>query len=155
MRLPSGSRLLLIMKSSKSRTLLPSPNGMKPLHRLNPSTHGRESKITAAALHSTAFLMVQPVKSVANDTIFWNTAITVDTAANDINRKNSDPTSLPPAILLNTFGSVTKISFGPWPGSILNAKHAGKMIRPAIKATKVSRIVTEIASPIRLRSLPI
>ena len=67
----------------------------------------------AAALHITAFLMVQPVKSVANDTIFWNTAITVETAANDINRKNSVPTSLPPAILLNTLGSVTKISFGP------------------------------------------
>ena len=41
-REPSGSRLSLTIKSSKSRTFVPFPNGWKPAQRLNPKTHGRE-----------------------------------------------------------------------------------------------------------------
>ena len=45
----------------------------------------------AAILQRTAFLRVHPVKSVANEMMFWNTAMMVEKAAKDINRKNSVP----------------------------------------------------------------
>ena len=57
-------------------------------------------------LNKTALLRFQPHRSIAKDRMFSNTAITVDSAAKDINRKNRAPQSLPPAIWLNTFGRV-------------------------------------------------
>ena len=51
--------------------------------------------------------------SIQNEMMFSNTAITVEKLANVMNRKNSVPQILPPAIFTNTFGSVTNISFGP------------------------------------------
>ena len=154
-RLPSGRRLLLTRKSSRSRTVEPSPKGAMNPHTLKPSTQGMERRMINAMLAKTAFLTEQPVRSVAKDTIFWKTAMTVDAAAKDIKRKNKVPQNRPPAMWLNTFGRVMKIRLGPCPGSIPYAKHAGKMIRPAIKATKVSNTITLTASPVRLRSLPI
>ena len=65
----------------------------------------------------------------------------------NMHRKNNVPQILPPLIALKIFGSVIKIRLGPCPGFTPNAKHAGKMIIPAISATQVSRIVTQIASP--------
>ena len=106
-------------------------------------------------LNKTALLRFQPHRSIAKDRMFSNTAITVDSAAKDINRKNRAPQSLPPAIWLNTFGRVMNTSPGPAPGSTLNAKHAGMMIRPAISATNVSRIRILILSPARVHSFPI
>ncbi len=44
---------------------------------------------------------------------FSNTAITVDSAANDMNTKNSAPQTLPSGICPNTTGSVTNTSEGP------------------------------------------
>ena len=70
--------------------------------------------------------------------MFWNTAITVENAANVINTKNKLPQSRPPAMLLKIFGSVMKISDGPELGCTPYAKHAGKMISPDVKATNVS-----------------
>ena len=117
--LPIGRRLLLRIKSSRSRTVLPSPRGAKLLQRLKPSTHGRDKMMMAAMLQRTAFLRVQPVKSVAKEMMFWNTAIMVEKAAKDINRKNSVPQILPPAIWLNTLGRVMKIKDGPDLASML------------------------------------
>ena len=54
-----------------------------------------------------------PHISLANWIIFWNTAMIVENAANDMNRKNRAPQILPPAISRNTFGSVTNTSPGP------------------------------------------
>ena len=89
--LPIGRRLLLRIKSSRSRTVLPSPRGAKLLQRLKPSTQGRDKRMMAAMLQRTAFLRVQPVKSVAKEMMFWNTAIMVEKAAKDINRKKQCP----------------------------------------------------------------
>ena len=65
-----------------------------------------------------AFFVLQPVRSVAKEMIFWNTAITVDSAAKDIKIKNNVPQNLPPAMWLNTLGSVMKIREGPEVGSM-------------------------------------
>ena len=46
------------------------------------------------------------MSSSQNDTMFSNTAITVDIAAKIINRKNSAPTILPPGIWLKIDESV-------------------------------------------------
>ena len=69
------------------------------------------------ALHTAAFLRLHPVMSMAKDMIFSNTAITVDIAAKDINRKKKKPQIRPPAMALNTFGRVIKIKLGPLPAS--------------------------------------
>ena len=74
--------------------------------------------VITTRLTQTAFLIEQPVRSVAKDTIFWNTAVTVDAAAKVIKTKNSVPQKRPPAMWLNTFGSVMKIRLGPCPASM-------------------------------------
>ena len=51
-------------------------------------------------------------------------------------------------------GSVTKINPGPAPGFIPYAKHAGKIINPAVNATNVSKPVTIKLSPNNDFSLP-
>lgn len=48
---------------------------------------------------------------------FSNTAITVVSAAELRNRKNSTPHQRPPGMWLNTFGSEMKTSPGPEPAS--------------------------------------
>ena len=45
--------------------------------------------------------------------MFWNTAITVESAAKVMNKKNSAPQNRPWGMWLNTLGSVMKISGGP------------------------------------------
>ena len=82
-----------------------------------------------------------------NDIIFSKTAITVDSAANDINRKKRLPQSLPSGMWLKIFGSVMKIRLGPEVWSTLNVKHAGKIISPEVIATKVSRSAIFMDSP--------
>ena len=114
-----GKRLLLRIKSSRSSTVLPSPRGAKPLHRLKPNTQGTDKRMMTTILQMTAFLMVHPVRSVAKDMMFWNTAMMVENAAKDINRKNRVPHILPPAIWLNTLGRVIKIRDGPALDSML------------------------------------
>ena len=81
-----------------------------------------------------------------NEIIFSNTAITVESEAKDINKKNKAPHICPPAIKTNTLGKVIKIKLGPLSGLIPNEKHAGKIINPAIIATKVSSTATFVAS---------
>ena len=89
------------------------------------------------------------------DMMFSNTARTVEKAANAMNTKNRLPHRRPSAMWLKIFGSVTKIRFGPLSGATPKAKHAGKIIRPAVNATNVSRIATLTASPSNARPLPI
>ena len=54
--------------------------------------------------------------SMHEDTRFSNTAVTVEKLAKVMNRKNRSPHILPPVMLINTHGSVTKISDGPSAG---------------------------------------
>ena len=85
---------------------------------------------------------------------FSNTAMIVESAAKLMNTKNRAPQSRPPGICENTPGSVTNTREGPSPGFTPNAKHAGKMMRPATSATNVSSPQMRTASPVRERSLP-
>ena len=110
-----------------------------------------DSTITATRLHKTARARLHPVKSIAKEMIFSNTAMMVEIAAKDIHRKKMLPQTLPPLIALKMFGSVMNTSPGPLPGFTPNAKLAGKMIIPATSATKVSSTVTQIASPVSAR----
>ena len=151
---PSGRILLEMIKSSRSMILVPSPRIWIPDHGPNPRIAGMERMMISTILNTTALLRFHPHRSIAKDRIFSNTAMTVDSAAKDINRKNKAPQSLPPAIWLNTFGSVINTSPGPAPGSTPNAKHAGMMINPAINATNVSRIRILTLSPASVHSLP-
>lgn len=79
----------------------------------HPSTHGTARRISRTPLIRTDFFKEIPHISLANWIIFWNTAMIVENAANDMNRKNRAPQILPPAISRNTFGSVTNTSPGP------------------------------------------
>ena len=85
--------------------------------------------------------------------MFSNTAMIVDRAAKLMNRKNSVPHNWPSGIWLNTLGSVMNTRPGPAPGSTPNAKHAGKMTRPAMSATRVSSPAMRTASPVSRRFL--
>ena len=146
--------ILLTMKSSRSRTVLPPPNGSNPDIRLKPSTQGSDRIIIIMPFISEAFFLLQPVRSIEQDIIFSKTAITVDIAANAMNMKNRLPHSLPPGILLKIFGRVTKIKFGPLSGLTPNEKQAGKIIRPENSATNVSSAAILTDSPARECSLP-
>ncbi len=133
---------------------VPAPRGWMPESTLKPRTAGRESRITSIIFMHTALGRDTPKRSMAKEIIFSKTAITVESAAKDKNRKNRVPQILPPAIWLKIWGRVMKIREGPASGSTPKAKQAGIMISPAINATKVSKIPMLMASPVRERSLP-
>ena len=101
------------------------------------------------------FFLPQPKLSMPLAIRFSKTAITVERLAKVIKRKKRVPHILPPAMLANTFGSVMKIREGPASGSTLKLKHAGKMIRPDITATKVSSPQIRIDSLARVLSFDI
>ena len=100
------------------------------------------------ALMSEDFLTDTFVRSELKPIIFWKIAITVERAAKDMNKKNNAPHICPKNMWLNIFGNVTNISFGPCDGSTPNAKHAGKIMKPAMIATSVSSPSTCSASPV-------
>ncbi len=66
-----------------------------------------------------------------------------------MNMKNKAPQNLPKFMELKILGKVTKINPGPAPGSTPKEKQAGKIIRPAIRPTKVSSPAIQTASPVR------
>ena len=136
------------MKSSKSIIFVPAPNGVMFCNRLKPRIHGSDSTIITTALMSADFFTDIFVRSELKPIIFWKIAITVESAANAMKRKNSDPHNCPKNIWLKIFGNVTNISFGPCDGSTPNAKHAGKIMKPAMIATSVSSPSTCSASPV-------
>ena len=89
--------------------------------------------------------------------MFSNTAITVENDAKIMNTKNRVPITRPPGIVLKMLDSVVNRNVAPTLEAsavtpLLNAKQAGKMMRPDISATNVSRPVIVNASPSRLRS---
>ena len=136
------------MKSSKSIIFVPAPNGVMFCNTLNPNIHGSDNTIMTIALMSEDFLTDTFVRSELKPIIFWKIAITVERAAKDMNKKNNAPHNCPKNMWLNIFGNVTNISFGPCDGSTPNAKHAGKIMKPAMIATSVSSPSTCSASPV-------
>ena len=143
------------MKSSKSIIFVPVPNGVMFCNTLNPNIHGSDNTIMTIALMSEDFLTDTFVKSELKPIIFWKIAITVERAAKDMNKKNNATHNCPKNMWLNIFGNVTNISFGPCDGSTPNAKHAGKIMKPAMIATSVSSPSTCNASPVSARFLSI
>ena len=103
----------------------------------------------------TLFFLDQFNRSIENETIFSNTAIIVERAAKFIKTKNKVPQIWPFSITLKIFGSVTKTNPGPLPASTPKDIQAGKIINPAIVATKVSSAKTRNPSPVKECSLPI
>ena len=101
---------------------------------------------------STAFLRLIPKVSMQMARMFSNTASTVEKLAKIMNRKNSAPQKRPPAMLMKTGGRVWKIREGPLSGVTPKVKQAGKMMVPAISATKVSSAQMRTASPGRVCS---
>lgn len=92
--------------------------------------------------------------------MFSKTAMTVERAAKIINKKKREPIILPPGIEVKIEESVVKRKLAPTvPASavtlLLKVKQAGKMIRPDIMATKVSRHTIVVASLRSLLSFPI
>ena len=134
---------------------MPAPNGVIFCNTLNPNIHGSDNTIMTIALMSEDFLTDTFVKSELKPIIFWKIAITVESAAKDMNKKNNAPHNCPKNMWLNIFGNVTNISFGPCDGSTPNAKHAGKIMKPAMIATSVSSPSTCNASPASERFLSI
>ena len=90
-----------------------------------------------------------PVSSLTQARIFSQTASTVENAANVMNRKNTVPQMRPPLMVLNTAAIVSNRSAGPALTSSPSDVQAGKMISPDMIATKVSRTMTLIDSPMR------
>ena len=154
MRLPRGRMLLLTRKSSRSSTQVPLPRGSKPLQILKPKTQGRDSRIMPITAKGMRRRRSPPVSSQMLEIIISNTAITVDIAAKSMKRKKRVPQIRPPFIALKTLGRVMKSRFGPASGWIPKLKHAGKIIRPATIATKVSRNIIHRASLVSFCSLP-
>ena len=150
-----GSSRLLTRKSSPSSTVEPGPSGWNADQMLYPSTQGRLAMRMNAPPASTLLRRSRWNASIRQAMMFSNTAMTVVKLAKVMNRKNSAPHSRPPAIPANTLGSVMKIRLGPLSGLTPNVKQAGKMISPALMATKVSSTQMRALSPgsVYLRSI--
>ena len=106
--------------------LLPGPSGCTLLHRLKPRMQGILSSRMPIRLTATAFLRLQPQRSMPKVMIFSNTAMTVDRAAKVRNTKNRVPHRRPSAISLKMLGRVTKIRLGPESGRTPKEKQAGE-----------------------------
>ena len=132
-----GRIRLLTIKSSESRTSLP-PISFKSCHKLYPKIQGMLITNIKIQLIITAFFLSQWKLSILVEIKFSKTAITVEKLAKVIKRKKRAPQILPNCICMKTFGKVKKIRGGPAFGSTPKLKQAGKIMSPAIIATKVS-----------------
>ena len=94
------------IKSSRSMKLLPST--VMLLHALRLSMQGSESTNISGMFIATILVLFKGVSSIQNETMFSNTAITVENDANIIKRKNSAPIILPPGIALKIDERVVK-----------------------------------------------
>ena len=103
-------------KSSKSMMPEPGPRGWMPESTLKPSTQGTDNRMMDTRFTATAFFRLHLHRSMEQARMFSNTAITVEMAAKDMNRKNRVPQILPPAICLKMLGKVMKIREGPASG---------------------------------------
>ena len=152
-RAPTGSSRLLTIKSSIPRIFM--PKRLNPERRLNPNIHGRLSTNIKTPLKTVARFRDHPKLSMQLEIRFSNTAVMVEKLAKLINKKNKAPQILPNGILMKILGSATKISDGPSCGATSKLKHAGNIIRPLIKATKVSSAVMRMDSLIKVLSFDI
>ena len=85
--------------------LEPAPNGWILLKTLNPKAQGNESKVIKTKLMITAFFLSIFNNSIVQAIIFSKTAITVESDAKDINKKNNAPQIWPPVIETKTLGN--------------------------------------------------
>ena len=90
------------------------PSTVKLDQRLQPSTQGMERISTPAKLMSTALFRLICQRSMVKEMIFSKTAITVDRAAKDRNRKKAPPHSRPMGMWLKMLGRVMNTSGGPF-----------------------------------------
>ena len=136
-----GINTLLLMKSMISSTDIPIQ--LMKLSGPNP----REDGIPTIS-ENTNTRMQERLRGQCNLSMMKDTMVSINemdevSAANNTNKKNNVPMTPPKRILSNTFGSVINISPGPAPKAALsppeNANTAGMIIRPARKATKVSK----------------
>ena len=146
-----GSSRLLTRKSSLSSTPLPRM-GVKLLQRLKPKTQGRLSTASSTHQMTEDFFRLQPKVSMEMARMFSKTARTVEKLAKTMKRKKRAPQKRPPAMFTKTGGRVSKMREGPLSGCTPKVKQAGKMMVPAIRATKVSSAQMRAASPGRLCS---
>ena len=86
-------RIVFEMRKSSTAWMLPMPGTSKPAHTLKPSTHGSDNTAIRTPLTTHALPRGTPHSSMLNPTMFSNTAMTVESAAKLMNRKNSAPHS--------------------------------------------------------------
>ena len=130
---PSGSRTLDEMKSIASRKSLPA-TFRPPVREMADGTP--IAKMTIPRTHA-ALARGHPLSMKYAHTTSSSEMEDVS-AAMKSRMKNSADQIIPPVIFAKTPGSVTNVRPGPAPASTPNAKTAGKMTRPARKATIVS-----------------
>ena len=137
---PAEATVLETRKSSRSRHVRsPGRTAESPLQTLKPRTHGRDSRIIRTMLTAAVFLRLQPGQiHAAGHDVLENSEHGRECRERHEHKEQSCPTAGRTAMWLKMLGRVTKIRFGPLSGDTPNAKQAGKMIRPAVKATKVS-----------------
>ena len=105
--------MLLTKKSSTSRIAPPNTANPSQLQRLYPSTHGSDSAIIRTRFTMPDFFLLHPVISIPQHMMFSKTARTVESAANDMNRKNRLPHNLPRPMFAKILGSVMNMRLGP------------------------------------------
>ena len=145
--------MLLDTRKSSTVWMSPTPGMTTSESTLNPSAQGSDSSGMTMRFTVTARLRDHPHWSIENLRMPSNTAMTVESAANDMNTKNSVPHTCPPHICSNTLGSVMNTSPGPESGATPKAKQAGKMMSPVARATPVSSTPIVAASPMSERCL--
>ena len=145
--------MLLDTRKSSTVWMSPTPGMTTSESTLNPSAQGSDSSGMAMRFTVTARRRDQPHSSMENRRMPSNTAMTVESAAKDMNTKNSVPHTCPPHICSNTLGSVMNTRPGPESGATPKAKQAGKMMSPVARATPVSSTPIVAASPMSERCL--
>ena len=100
-------------KSSRSMIVEPAPIGWIFFSRLNPNTAGIVSTSIITRFTISDFFLLQSHSSTDIVIMFSNTAITVESAANTINRKNSAPHQRPPGMWVKTLAIVSNSRLGP------------------------------------------
>ena len=136
-----GMSTLLLRKSKKSRIENPMIciplNGPKPREDGKAINTAMKNKIMQAGILLIWNLSIRTATNVSSK------EIDDVSAANSTRIKKTAPMALLKAILLKTFGSITNIREGPFANieesPLENTKTAGTIIKPARKATPVSK----------------
>ena len=134
--------MLLVRKSALSK-YVPHPR-FTSASTLNDNTLSRPSAHMAPPTPIAAAGREMPRLSVIHATTGSISEMADVQAANVSNRKKIVPTIVPPGMLPNASGSVTKIRPGPSAGSNPLANTMGNMTSPVIRAMPVSMQTTMI-----------